>query len=132
MLAIMNRLRVGLFLVAAALVAGFSPRPATAADTPAKGPAREESWNVIYLSGQRIGYSQSIIETVVQDGMPVVKTSSVTNMTIKRFGQSLVMKQSLTTEETPTGELLRFRLEMANPPAASQVTRTRLGCLRSN
>ena len=91
-------------------------------ENPGKVPLKEESWQVIYLGGQRIGYSFSIIETVQQDGVSVVKTSSLSNMSFKRFGQTLTMKQALSTEETPEGELLRFRFEMANPPAMSQVT----------
>jgi uncharacterized cupredoxin-like copper-binding protein len=83
---------------------------------------KEETWQVIYLSGQRIGYSHNLIESITQQGTEIVRTSSVSNMTIKRFGQSLVMKQTITTDETPTGDMLKFNYEMANPPAASTLT----------
>ena len=43
-------------------------------------------------------------------------------MTIKRFGQALVMKTTLMTEETPDGDLLKFSFESANPPASSTST----------
>lgn len=86
-------------------------------------PAKEESWTVIYMSGKRIGYGQSIVETVMQDGVQLTKVSLSTNMTIKRFNQTLVMQQALDTEETPDGELRHFRSEMANPPSASSVTK---------
>ena len=97
-------------------------RPASQPLKPASKPVKEETWNVIYLGGQRIGHQQSAIETVLQNGTPIVKTSTVTNMTIKRFNQSMVIRQLLTTEETQDGDLRRFRFEMANPPAAPQVT----------
>ncbi len=100
----------------------FSVSPAFAQDSPTKAPPKEETWQVIYLAGQRIGYSRSTVETVGSDESAIVKTASDTFMTIKRFGQTLVMKQALTTEETPAGELRRFRFEMANPPAMSSVT----------
>ena len=93
-----------------------------AQETPPKVMTKEETWQVIYLAGQRIGYSRSTVETVGSDESAIVKTTSDTFMTIKRFGQSIVMKQALTTEETPSGELRRFRFEMANPPAMSSIT----------
>ena len=86
-------------------------------------PAKEESWQVIYLSGQRIGFAHSVTETIKQDGRNVVRTSSDSHMTIKRFGQSLVMKQTVTTEESVKGDLFSFRYEMANPPASSTSTK---------
>lgn len=96
--------------------------PLSAEEADASLPPKEDSWHVIYLAGQRIGFSHSTLETVQQDGMPVVKTTSVTSMTIKRFGQSLQMKQELTTEETLDGDLRRFRYEAANPPAMPSIT----------
>ena len=91
-------------------------------ESPTKAPPKEETWQVIYLAGQRIGYTRSTVETVGSDASAIVKTTSDTFMTIKRFGQTLVMKQALTTEETPAGDLRRFRFEMATPPAMSSVT----------
>ena len=93
-----------------------------AQDSQAKASPKEETWQVIYLAGQRIGYSRSTVETIGSNESAIVKTTSDTFMTIKRFGQTLVMKQALTTEETATGELQRFRFEMANPPAMSSIT----------
>ena len=49
-------------------------------------------------------------------------THKIMNMTIKRFGQPLVMKQTVTTEETVNGDMLRFGYELANPPAISTST----------
>ena len=108
----------GLFLVFSFFFETFS----FAQESPTKAPPKEETWQVIYLAGQRIGYTRSTVETVGTDASAIVKTTSDTFMTIKRFGQTLVMKQALTTEETLAGDLRRFRFEMANPPAMSSVT----------
>ncbi len=83
---------------------------------------REESWQVIYISGQRIGYAHTVVEPVEQDGKSVVRTSNVTNTTMKRFGQPIVIRLTLMTEDTLNGDLLRFSFEMANPPATSTST----------
>lgn len=82
---------------------------------------REESWQVMYMSGQRIGYTCTTIDPITESGRELVRTTSISNMTIKRFGQSLVMKTTTTTEETVDGSLLRFSFETANPPASTTV-----------
>lgn len=86
-------------------------------------PKKEETWQVIFLSGQRIGYSRSVIDPVSEGGRDLVRTTSESHMTIKRFGQTLVMKQVVSTEETAGGDLIGFRFEMANPPASSTLTK---------
>lgn len=82
---------------------------------------KEESWSSLYLAGQRIGFTRSIVETIPGSNGNRVKTFSESRMTIKRFGQSLVMKQQITTEETEQGDLVRFKSVMANPPASSTI-----------
>ena len=83
---------------------------------------KSDSWQVIYLSGQRIGYAHSSTEPFEQDGKEMVRCITIANMTIKRFGQSLVMRTTLITEETADGELRKFSYESANPPASSTST----------
>lgn len=83
---------------------------------------REENWQVIYISGQRIGYTHTTVEPIEKEGKTLVLTSTISNMTIKRFGQSLVIKQTLTTEETADGDMIKFGFEMANPPATNNST----------
>ena len=113
---------VGALTIAATLAFLPSSTPTLAADPVLQAPAREELWNVIYLAGQRIGYSQTLTETIKKNGNSTVRTSLRASMSIKRFGQTLVMNQSLTTEETLDGDMLQFRLELANPPAAPSIT----------
>jgi transglutaminase-like putative cysteine protease len=83
---------------------------------------REESWQVLYLNGQRVGYARMLTDPRERDGKPVVHTGAETHMTIKRFGQTLTMATLLTSEETLDGDLLDFTFEMKNPPAQSTKT----------
>ena len=85
-------------------------------------PAKEDNWQVIFLSGQRIGYAHSVTEPVSQGGRDLIRTKSESSMSFKRFGQTLVIKQVVTTEETTDGSLISFRSQMDNPPAASSST----------
>jgi hypothetical protein len=108
-----------LILIAAGLLAG----PAGAAEEPSRGTiAKEESWQVILISGQRIGYARSLVEPFERDGERLVRSLVETRMTIKRFGQTLRMATTLQTEETRDGDLRRFTFELANPPATSTKT----------
>ncbi len=122
-----NRLRICLALPSLALCAAsilaVNVGWLAVAQEPKPVPSKAESWQVIYLSGQRIGFAHSVTETIRQDGRDVVRSSSDSHMTIKRFGQSLVMKQTVTTEESTGGDLFNFRYEMANPPASSTSTK---------
>ena len=123
-----SRFRISVALPSFALCAAWTLAVnvgcfAVAQEPKPTAPAKAESWQVIYLSGQRIGFAHSVTETTSQDGRDVVRTSSDSHMTIKRFGQSLVMKQTVATEESPDGDLFDFRFEMANPPATSTTTK---------
>lgn len=83
---------------------------------------KEETWQVVYVGGHRIGFTHSLVEPITQDGKSLVRTSSITKTTIKRIGQPLVMTQTVTTEETPEGDMLRFTYGVENPPASPTTT----------
>lgn len=83
---------------------------------------KEESWQVLFMSGQRIGYSRSLLEPFEQDGEQMVRAAVEMHMTIKRFGQTLRIGTALHTEETLDGQLRKFTFETSNPPAGSQKT----------
>lgn len=89
-------------------------------------PYADESWQVIYLRDERIGYARTATSSFLRDGRRIIKTSTESQMTIKRLGQELVMRTRLETEETETGDLLVYTSETHNPPAASTLTSGRI------
>ncbi len=93
-----------------------------AADEKLPVPEREETWQAIYLSGQRVGYARVLVDPREVDGKPIVHTSAETKMEIRRFGQVLKMTTSLVSDESLAGDLLEFKFSMANPPASSSET----------
>ncbi len=89
-----------------------------AASRGAGRPDRED-WQVIFLGGQRIGYSKSLSRSLERDGREIVISDSLVAMTIKRFGISLKMTVRQTSEEdAATGKLLKATLLTDNPPAS--------------
>lgn len=82
----------------------------------------EESWQIINLSGQRVGYGRVSIREISRDGKTIFVTEHSERLTIKRFGQSLSIETKSRTEETADGVLLNYEFEMNNPPASSSRT----------
>lgn len=85
-------------------------------------PEPEESWQVIYLGGQRVGYARILIDPRKVGDETVVHTVAETRMVIKRFGQTLQMSTTTDSEESLAGDLRQFTFSMANPPAMSTKT----------
>lgn len=107
---------------AALLALGLSVPTLLAVDPPAapaeKKPGFEESWQVVQISGKRVGFGRTTSETRKQDSREVIATDSEISLAMARFGQSVNVKTRIETVETPEGELLEFRFELLNPPAA--------------
>lgn len=82
----------------------------------------EESWQVIHIGDQRVGYLHGQERTEVRDGRKVIITTSNSQFQIKRFGQQLNIATTLRTEETQNGDLLKYRFELKNPPVQSTST----------
>lgn len=76
-----------------------------------------ESWQVIHLSGQRIGYGRVVIREVKRGRDTVFTTDTEEHVSIRRFGQQLRIQSNTHTEETEDGQLLSYSFEMKNPPA---------------
>lgn len=79
--------------------------------------AINESWQVIHLSGQRIGYGRVVIREEKRGRETVFTTDTEEHVSIRRFGQQLRIQSRTHTEETEDGQLLSYSFEMKNPPA---------------
>ncbi len=78
--------------------------------------SHEEIWQTVWSQGHRVGYAHTSLSRKDVDDQAVVVTDTLLSMTMKRFNQTLNIRQSMHTEETETGELLRFTSSMVNPP----------------
>lgn len=101
------------------VVAALLPLNLRAAEEAAKAKPTRESWQIIQLGEDRIGYAHSTAAPAERDGKKVIRSVSETNLTIKRFGQTLKMSTQSVFEETPEGELLSFSHVTENPPVSS-------------
>lgn len=88
----------------------------------ASGEQLTETWQVIHIDGKRAGYQFGRERVEVRDKRKVIVTDGDSFFSLKRFGQELRISTTLRTEETESGDLLRFSFEMKNPP--SQITTT--------
>jgi transglutaminase-like putative cysteine protease len=84
--------------------------------------AGNDTWQVIYIGKGRVGYVHSTTSKLTRDNRTVYKTVSESNMTFKRFGQTIRMSTRTETEEIEDGRMISFSHETRNPPA--NTTRT--------
>lgn len=106
-------------------ICGCSQSPAIEPETAVTPQAElqdEEIWQVIYVNNQRIGYAYT--QTRVEDraGVRVIRSQNDSFMKLKRFGQELNLERHLQTTENESGDLLSYKFELKNPPAASTVS----------
>ena len=86
-------------LVVVALLA--SPLAARAED------GGEETWNRMHINGAPAGWAHGVMKAGVGESQVVVSTSE-SEMSIKRMGQTMEVGSSSTTQETADGKLLRI------------------------
>jgi hypothetical protein len=84
-------------------------------DQPAGAGARE-IWDAYFLEGAKIGYGHSVVRHEDRAGEPLIATDSTSHLKLERFGQSIEQQLKLATLETPDGQLLEFRTEVAFGP----------------
>jgi hypothetical protein len=95
-------------------------------DDPAKDDGPDETWQVIYIQGKRIGYLHATTERAHRDGREVLITDVLTHMTITRFNGRLRMTLQQRTEEDEAGNLLAFTFRLDNPPVSNTRTSGRV------
>ncbi len=79
-------------------------------------PAIENTWQVIQLQGQRVGYVHATTTTEVRDGQNVIVSDVFTRIAIRRFGINLTTDVVMKTEETEGGDLISVYSLQDNPP----------------
>ncbi|MBM79793.1 MAG: hypothetical protein CMJ78_04280 [Planctomycetaceae bacterium] len=89
----------------------------------------EDSWQVIYIGKDRVGYARTVQRETEVDGQTLIVMNSESHMTLKRFGQTIRFIQVLQTTETKDGDWLSFVSEMRNPPAKPNRT---VGTIKDN
>lgn len=86
----------------------------------------EESWQVVYINQNRVGYGRSTVSREQRDGRDLVNTHYELSLVITRLGQTIKIKMTTQTNETVAGEIRDFVFELEAPPAVSQRTRGRV------
>lgn len=90
--------------------------------TPAVDEPPIESWQVIHIDNQRAGYQYGRERIETRGKRKVVVSESQLFFSLNRFGQKLRISTATQTEETESGDLLRFSFEMKNPPSQNTTT----------
>lgn len=106
----------GVTAVLALLIAICSQTDTSLAADPS---VEHENWQVMYLSGQRIGYGRVVIRKITRGRDTLFVTDTEEHVSIRRFGQQLRIQSKTHTEETEDGQLISYRFELNNPPAQS-------------
>ena len=76
-----------------------------------------ESWQVLHIGDKRAGYQRSRERIEIRDKRKIIISIGEFHFQMIRFGKELNLTTTLRTEETESGDLLRFAFEIKNPPA---------------
>lgn len=79
----------------------------------------EEDWRLLLMEGSPAGSMHSVIRLVIRDTLPVVITDEMTTLRMERFGQPTEAMFRYHSEETVTGDRLRFSVQIDVPGADS-------------
>lgn len=109
----------GLLLLSSAGSTRADEAPAPAAAAKADAENQSDTWQAVYLNGQRIGFNHLKTEELQRDGKTITVSDILSQMTITRFGVSLHMSVSMSFEEDADGNLLAFRTAIENPPISN-------------
>ncbi len=82
----------------------FSAQPA---EEPT-GKSDRQSWQILMLGGNRVGYASTTIRHITQDGRPLVQIDGQTVLRVQRFNQTTEQQIRLTDVQTPEGKLIRL------------------------
>lgn len=72
----------------------------------------EETWDAHSMQGAPVGYTRTTVAEVEENGRTLLRTRSFLRLVLKREGQPVTQDMTLTSFDTPTGELVRFESRM--------------------
>lgn len=84
--------------------------------------AAEETWDVCVIQKTKVGYVHTIVRHLTEQDEPLVQIELEQFLIFRRFDQQTIQQLSLTSVETPHGELRRFESRLT---AGTQLTLSR-------
>lgn len=76
------------------------------------GPLVAEFWDAVYLEGAKAGYAYYRYQEVKIRGKPFIQATSTLELTVRRFGQPVVLAMSIADYETPQGQVASLTISM--------------------
>jgi hypothetical protein len=98
-------------LCAVIVLAGCARHP----PEPSPGGDRD-TWDAIFMQGDRVGYSHVTVHHAAQSGGEVVQVEKFTHSAVRRSDKTLTMDMDFADTETHDGKVLDFRSETSQGP----------------
>jgi hypothetical protein len=101
---------------------GQSGFPAAQSAADPAPPILEETWDAFYLQGAKIGYGHTTVRPLTRGGRRLLDIRSTNHLEITRFGQRTEQEVNAQTLETPEGEVVEFKTQVALGPSPTIAT----------
>lgn len=85
---------------------------------------RRETWDVLLIEGQKIGYAHETTRELEVDGEKLLEITSQQNLTIKRSGQTVEQFIEITSVESPAGRVVSFTTKMKSGASELKIVGT--------
>lgn len=99
---------------------GTSPETPNAAETAPSDV--EEFWDICVIRGTKVGHVHTVLRPIEENGRKLMRIELEQSLSFRRFGQTTAQELTVTSVETPTGQLVRFESRLT---AGSQLTLAR-------
>ncbi|MCS7015367.1 MAG: transglutaminase-like domain-containing protein [Gemmatales bacterium] len=76
------------------------------------GKVLSEVWEAVYLEGAKSGHAHHRFQEVTIRGKPFILATSTLELTVRRFGQPMLLAMSLANYETPAGQVASITVSM--------------------
>ena len=77
----------------------------------------DDTWEAIFLGGSKVGHGHTTRREIERNGQRCVEITSETQLTVKRFGQSIAQNLLLSCVETSDGQLVGCESDMNSGPS---------------